>query len=76
MSISTAIFLYTLSIIAGVVLVVYGLSVRPRKREQLVDFHDHDVSTDSSVPIDAGHTLQPNDDSSEEQEALDRNPIK
>jgi hypothetical protein len=68
-TISTAILLYSLSIIAGVVLVVYGLSIPPRKRERSVGFHGLDVSADSSGPIGAGHTLQPKDDPSEEQEA-------
>jgi hypothetical protein len=75
-TISTAICLYSLSIIAGVVLVLYGLSMRPRKGEQPLGSHCLDASTDSSVPIDAGLTLQPKNDSSEYQEATDHNSIK
>jgi hypothetical protein len=69
MTISTEIFLYSLTIIAGVVLIGYGLSIQPRKREQSVGFHGLDGSTDSPVPIDAVLTPQPKDDSSEEQAA-------
>jgi hypothetical protein len=72
-TISTEIVLYGLSIIAGVVLLVYGFSIQPRKGKQPLGSHSLDALTDSSIPIDAGHTLHPKDDLSEEQEALDRN---
>jgi hypothetical protein len=67
-TISTTIFLYSLSIIAGIVLVVYGLSIKPRKGEK-VGAHDLDVSPDSSLSIDAGLNLLPEEDSSKKREA-------
>jgi hypothetical protein len=76
MTISATIFLYSLSIIAGIVLVVYGLSIQPRKRDQPTGPGGADVLKDTSVPIDGGLTLQSEDDSTGDQKALDRNSVK
>jgi len=76
MTISATVFLYSLSIIAGIVLVVYGLSSRPRKREQVMGSGGPDVLKDTPMPIDEGLTLQSKDDSSGNQEALDRDSIR
>ena len=76
MTISTSIFLYSLSIITGIVLVVYGLSIKPRKRKQPAGAHDLDISPDSSLSIDADFTLLPQEDSSGDQEALERKLIE
>jgi hypothetical protein len=63
-TISTAILLYTLSIIAGVVFVVYGLSIRPQKREESLGSLSLDAPTDPSVPLDDSSTFH-KDNSSE-----------
>jgi hypothetical protein len=76
MTISTIVLLYSLSIIAGIVLVVYGLSIQPRKKEQLMGSAGPDVLKDTPMPIDGNLTLQSKDDSSGDQEALDRDSIR
>ncbi len=62
MTISTAILLYSLSIVAGSALVVYGLSMKPVKREQQMGYDGLDDSVDSFILSDANGTLQVNDD--------------
>ena len=76
MTISTTIFVYSLTIIAGIVLVVYGLSIKPRKREKAGAYNLDEVPPDSSLSIDADFTLLPHEDSSGDQEALERKLIE
>jgi hypothetical protein len=67
--VTTAICLYSLSIIAGIALVLYGFFIQPRKREQPASAHGDDVSPDTTIPIDEGLTLLPEEDSSNKHEA-------
>ena len=76
MAISATLLLYSLSIIAGIVLVVYGLSIQPRKREQMTGPGGPDVLKDEPMPFDGDLTIQSKDDSSGDQEALDRDSIR